>query len=68
MNLGSRLGLYYICSENKGADLRLCILHMQKAGFLTAEEIRFQHGAMLPNDTNGIANGEDPDQNAFQSV
>ena len=37
-------GLYYPCSENKGADqlrgnreadLRLCFLHMQKAGFLT---------------------------------
>ena len=36
-------GLYYPCSENKGADqlrgyreadLRLCFLHMQKAGFL----------------------------------
>ena len=36
--------MYYICSENKGADqlrgyckadLRLCFSHMQKAGFLT---------------------------------
>ena len=36
-------GLYYLCSENKGADqlrghseadLRLCFAHMQKAGFL----------------------------------
>ena len=36
-------GLFYLCSENKGADqlrsyreadLRLCFLYMQKAGFL----------------------------------
>ena len=27
-----RMGLCYLCSEN--ADLRLCFLHMQKAGFL----------------------------------
>ena len=28
-------GLYYLCSENKGADLRLCFnTHMQNVGFL----------------------------------
>ena len=36
--------MYYLCSENKGANplcgysaagLRLCFMHMQKAGFLT---------------------------------
>ena len=26
--------MYYPCSENKGADLRLCFRIMQKAGFL----------------------------------
>ena len=25
---------YYLCSENKGADLRLCFSHMQIDGFL----------------------------------
>ena len=43
-------GLYYQCSKNKGtdqlhgyreADLRLCFLHMQKAGFLTTWLIYF---------------------------
>ena len=41
-------GLYYPCSENKGADqlrgyreadLRLCFSHMQKVGFLTTRLI-----------------------------
>ena len=41
-------GLYYPCSENKGADqlcgyrttdLRLCFWHMQKSGFLTSRLI-----------------------------
>ena len=27
-------GLYYICRENKGFDLRLCFCIMQKVGFL----------------------------------
>ena len=46
-------GLYYLCSENKGtdqlhsyfaADLHLCFLHMQKAGFLMMRlNFLFQH-------------------------
>ena len=46
-DLGSER-LYYLCSENKGADqlrgyrsadLRLCFSHMQKADFLTTSLI-----------------------------